>query len=228
MTMAAGLALSLVATLAFTGSGQAFGTGAGYGPPQAPTSSGAAPGSGTVVITCTIPTTGGTCTATIGGYTVTVTVPANTFSFPVQVVITDRRASEVSPGGCGQALVAFGISVFNNGTAVNNFPALPVALTGSAIQSGDGLYSQNGSSLTAYQGSVTNGSATFSISNGTDIELATSTSCAPTAATNVSAVPGATQVVTGKPFLLEGGVAAGLVVGGGVLVFGSRRRRRTT
>lgn len=212
-------ALGVGGTLAATS--PAFAAGAGYTPTPPTPGSGAGGSTGTVVVTCTESPSGGTCTGTIGQYTVSVTIPPNSFSSSVQVVITDHTGSEVDPGGCSKVLTAFGVTLSSGGTTLTSYPAVPVTVAGPGIVPGVTLYSLTGTSLSAYQSSVSSGRLSFTAASNGVFEVATPTTCT----TSATTVHGATVVVTGKPFIAEGALAAALVLGGGLLLVAVRRRR---
>ena len=216
------LALGAVAVVGTTA--PAFAAGSGYTPSNTPTPGGAATGlAGTVVTSTTIQPSGGTATGTVGTATVSVSVPAGAFTGPVQVVLTDATASSVT-SSAGSTIVTFGVGIFENGTKVTGtFPAITITVHSSSITAGSTVYFVTGSGLQAVSGdSVTNGSATFSITSDPVVELV-----AATAAAAGSPIPGATVGVTGKPFLLEGAIAASLMAFGALLLIGLIFRRRT-
>lgn len=216
-------ALGTVAVVATTA--PAFAAGNGYTPSNTPTPGGAATGlAGTVVTSTTIQPSGGTATGTVGTATISVSVPAGAFTGPVQVVLTDATASLVT-SSAGSTIVTFGVGIFENGTKVTGtFPAITVTVHSSSITGGSAVYFVTGSGLQAVSGaSVTNGSATFSITSDPVVELVAATA----AAAAGSPIPGATVGVTGKPFLLEGAIAASLMAFGALLLIGLIFRRRT-
>jgi hypothetical protein len=206
----------------------AFGAGTGYTPAGTPTVGGAATGlAGTVASTTTIQPSGGQASATVGSATITATVPAGAFTGAVQVVITDATSSAVVPTGGGSVVVTFGIGIFSNGVKVTgSFPAVSITVSSPSIVAGSTVYLVTGSGLQAVSGdSVTTGSATFSITSDPTVEVAT-TATATAAAASATPIVGATTGETGKPFLLEGGIAAALMAIGAVLLVGVRRRGR--
>jgi len=207
--------------------GSAFGAGSGYTPAGTPAVGGTATGlAGTVASTTTIQPSGGTATATVGSATIVATVPAGAFTGPVQLVETDATPSAVTPPGGGTPVVTFGIGIFANGVKVTgSFPAITVTVTSPSIVAGSLVYLVTAGALQAVSGaSVTTGKATFTITSDPTIELATPVSATGTA--SVTPISGATSVQTGKPFLLEGGLAAVLCAAGVLLLVASRRRRR--
>jgi hypothetical protein len=218
------LALGTVGVAATTA--PAFAAGTGYTPGANPTPGGTATGlAGTVVTSTTIQPSGGTATGSVGSATVSVSVPAGAFTGPVQLVLTDAAASSVT-SSAGSTVVTFGLGIFENGTKVTGtFPAITVTVSSSSITAGSTVYIVTGSGLQAVSGaSVTNGSATFSITSDPVVEVVAAAANAAAAGT---AIPGATLGLTGKPFLLEGGMAAALVVFGALLLIGLSFRRRT-
>jgi len=123
--------------------------------------------------------------------------------------------------------VTFGIGIFSNGVKVTgSFPAVSITVSSPSIVAGSTVYLVTGSGLQAVSGdSVTTGSATFSITSDPTVEVAT-TATATAAAASATPIVGATTGETGKPFLLEGGIAAALMAIGAVLLVGVRRRGR--
>ena len=187
-------------------------------------------GSGTILTTCTVvPTQVTVCTARIGEDTVTITVPANTFTTPDQIVITDRTL-QVQPLGPGTTVVlSFGVSfVYQGAKVTGTFSPVSGSATGPNIVTGESIYfAALTSNVFAVEPSTfTNGALNFSITSDPAIEVASTHT---STASNVSARPvtGGTVPVTGKPFGLEGSVAAVLVLGGSLLLIRIRRRRRT-
>ena len=226
--------LSVLIATALAAPAVAFAAGTGYTPTPNPTPGGTASGlAGTVVSSTTIQPSGGTANATIGSASITVTVKAGTFTGPVQVVVTDATSSAVTPSGGGTPIVTFGVGIFENGTKdTSTFQAVTVTVNSPSIKAGTTVYFVTGSGLQAVSGaSVTNGSATFTITNDPVVEVATATATTTAAAaggtgSSGSAIAGATAGQTGKPFLLEGGLAVVLIVIGGLMLVGLRLRRR--
>ena len=213
---AAGIAvLATVAT-----SPAAFAAGTGYAPTESAPGGSAAGLPGTVVTSTTISPSGGSVSGTVGGSTVTATIPAGAFADPVQAVLTDAAGSGVVPPNGGTSVVTFGVAFYVNGTKVTGaFPAVTITVTSASITAGSTVYLVVGASLQAVSGaSVTNGSATFSITSDPVVEIAA-------ASTSSLPITGATSVQTGKPFLLEGGIAAALLLVGGLLLIRARLRR---
>jgi hypothetical protein len=205
----------------------AFGAGTGYTPGGAPTTGGTAAGlAGTVVSTTTIQPGGGVATGIVGNATITATVPAGAFTGPVQVVMTDATSSAVVPPGGGSAIVTFGIGIYSNGVKVTgSFPAISVTVTSPSITAGSTVYFVTASGFQVVSGdSVKAGSATFSITSDPTVEVAAAAVAASSAAS--TAIAGATSSQTGKPFILEGGIAALLCAVGAVLLVAVRRRGR--
>ena len=225
------MASGLVAVAALTlsalsvAAGTAFGAGAGYAPGGNPTVGGGATGlAGTVITSTAIQPTGGTAAGVLGTTTVTATVPAGAFTGTTQLVITDATTSSLTPPS-GTSIVVFGIGFYENGTKVTgSFPAVTVTVSSPSIKAGSTVYFVTGSGLQAVSGAqVSIGSATFSITSDPVIEVASSTTAAP-----VAVVPGATSAQTGKPVILELGIAGILILAGATLLVGRRLRRRTS
>jgi hypothetical protein len=186
-------------------------------------------GGGSIVTTCTVtPTAVTICTAKIGADTVTITVPAGTFTTPDQIVITDRTL-QITPLGPGTTVVlSFGVAFFYQGAKVQGtFSPVSGSVTGPNIVTALSIYfaALTSDVFEVQPSAFTNDSLNFTITSDPAIEVASTT-----AATGVSAQPitGGTVPVTGKPFVLEGSIAAALVVGGSLLLIRIRRRRRTT
>ncbi|MHB8318856.1 MAG: hypothetical protein ACYDEP_06465 [Acidimicrobiales bacterium] len=219
------LVVFAVAAVAVLTPTAAFGAGTGYGPPPPPIP---VPGTfGTVMCTQTVSATGGTVTCTVQGATITVTVPSNSFTSPIQIVITAGNCPQIGNAGVPNynCFLAFGVIVEQNGqkyTGTINPPAnVTVAL--SSINTTDKVVGLNTSNSTygPISGvSISNGNLSFSISSDPYIAV-----LAPVAASSTtSTVPGATTVTTGKPFLLEGSLAGLLLlVGISLLVWSTRR-----
>jgi hypothetical protein len=151
------------------------------------------------------------------------------------VVITDATSSTVTPTDGGKPVVTFGIGVFENGTKVTGtFPAITVTVNSPSIKAGATEdFVINGVLQVISGAAATNGSATFTITSDPIVEVvapaATTTAAAGSAGsagTAGSAIAGATSGQTGKPFILEGGLAVGLILIGGVMLVGLRLRRR--
>jgi hypothetical protein len=213
-------AIGLVFAAALGSSSLAFAAGTGYGPGGPNPGTTAVGLSGTVVTSTTVQPGGGSASGTVGGSTITATVPSGAFTSPTQVVVTDATGSAVAPSGGGTPVVTFGVGFYVNGTKVTGtFPAVTITVTSASIKAGCTVYIVTGTTLQAVSGaSVTNGSATFSITSDPTVEIAT-------ASTGTTPIVGATSVQTGKPFLLEGGIAAALLLVGGLLLIRSRHRR---
>jgi hypothetical protein len=219
---AAVLGIVALATPAFA-AGTPYGGGGGGGGGTGPGGT----GGGTVVTTCTVtPTAVTVCTAKIGADTITITVPANVFTNPTQIVVTDRTGLGTPPQTGATVVISFGVTFAFQGTKITgSFAPVGVAVTGPDVAAGQSVYF---GSLTGNPGfvlepsSFTNGSLNFSITSDPAVEVTSA------GASSGTAVTGATAPVTGKPFGLEGIGAGVLVVGGSLLLFGLHRRRRST
>jgi hypothetical protein len=188
-------------------------------------------GGGTILTTCTVvPTQVTVCTARIGSDTVTITVPANTFTTPDQIVITDRTL-QIQPLGPGTTVVlAFGVSFFFQGAKVTGtFSPVSGSVTGPDIVTGLSIYfaALTSNVFSVQPSTFTNGALNFTITSDPAIEVA-STNASTASSVSAKPIAGGTVPVTGKPFGLEGSIAAVLVVGGSLLLVRMRRRRRTT
>jgi len=202
----------------------AFAAGSGY-TPTGGTGTTATGLPGSVVSSTTIQPSGGTANATIGNGTVTATVPAGAFTGPVQLTVTDASGSSVAPPSGFTTAMTFGIGFYENGTKVTGtFPAVTVTVSSPSIVAGSTVYLVTGSGLQAVSGAVVKaGSATFTITSDPVVEMATPVS----AAAGGTAIAGATSAQTGKPFFVEGLLAAALVAFGSLLLVALRLRRRT-
>jgi len=205
----------------------AFAAGSGYTPTTGGTGSTATGLPGSVVSSTTIQPSGGTANATIGNCTITVNVPAGAFTGPVQVTITDASASSVTPPSGATTVVTFGVGFYQNGVKVTGtFPAVTVTVSSPSITAGSTVYFVTGSGLQSVSGAaVKAGSVTFTITSDPVVEVATPVSAAATSAAG-AAISGATSAQTGKPFFLEGLLAAALAVFGSLLLVAFRLRRR--
>jgi hypothetical protein len=195
--------------------GPAGAAGSGYSPapPTSPTPTPSGCPSGTVVTSLNLPAGGGSVSAPVGGVNVTVTVPAGSFPAGAQVAIIDTSTIAIAPTG-DTIVLAFGVDFCVNGAKFTGTFSPPATITVAdpAIKAGDTLYQQVGSTLILLPNvQVSNGSLTFTIDSDPDFVLVTAT-------TTGGLIPGATTVVTGKPFLLEEVVGGLFVAIGGVLL----------
>jgi len=206
----------------------AFAAGSGYTPATGGSGTTATGLPGSVVSSTTIQPSGGTANATIGNCTITVNVPAGAFTGPVQVTITDASASSVTPPSGATTVVTFGVGFYQNGVKVTGtFPAVTVTVSSPSITAGSTVYFVTGSGLQSVSGAaVKAGSVTFTITSDPVVEVATPVSAAATSAAG-TAISGATSAQTGKPFYLEGLLAAALTAFGALLLVALRLRRRT-
>jgi hypothetical protein len=159
-------------------------------------------------------------TATVDGATVTVDVPAGALpSGGAQVEITDITPVTTIPSGTTLVL-AFGVNFCVNGAKFTGTFATPVivTVTDPAIAPGQTLYVQTATGLVQITPtSISDGSFTITITGDPSFVLVAAT-------TSATVIPGATSVVTGKPFLLEGLIAGGLVLFGSLLLLRLRFR----
>jgi hypothetical protein len=121
-------------------------------------------------------------------------------------------------------VLAFGVNFCVNGSKVTGtFPTpVTVTVTNPAIKPGDTLYIETtGGLVPVTAATISNGSFTFTITSDPAFVLV-----APATPQVATVIPGATSVVTGKPFLLEGVIAAGLVAFGTLLLLRLRFRHR--
>jgi hypothetical protein len=202
----------------------AFAAGTNYGggssTPSGGTSAACAPGS--IVTTQTVASSGGTVSGTDGQYSIVVTIPSGAFSSSLQVIIYDASSSAVPVSG-SSLVVTVGVSLCQNGSKVSGSfsPPVSVLISGPNITSSSQSYLLVGSTLEPVSNpNATAGSITCSFSSDAVCEVTT-----PNASETAAAIPNATSVVTGKPFLLEGAIAGGLFVFGVLLLLRLRFRR---
>lgn len=203
----------------------AFGAGTGYTPTPPPIP---VPGTfGTVMCTQTVSSTGGTVTCTVQGAGITVTIPSNSFTSPIQVVITAGNCAQIGNAGVTNynCFLAFGVILIQNGQKYTGTitPPANVTVSLSSINTTDKVVAFNTANSTyGSQSPVTigNGTITFPISSDPYIAVLAPVS----ASSTTSNVPGATTVTTGKPFLLEGSLAGLLLLVGIGLLWWSTRR----
>jgi hypothetical protein len=208
---------------AFIAAGPAGAAGDGYGtstPPNPPVAPTGCP-TGTVITSSTLGAGGGTISGTVDGSLVTVTVPAGSFPDGAQVAITDIFSTTIAPTG-DTIVLAFGVNFCSNGSKVMGSFSPPVTVTVSnpGILPGQTLFLQTSTGLVPVTtAQIGTGSFTLTIDSDPDFVLVTASG--PTE----SVISGATTVVTGKPFLLEGLVAGALLFAGGALLFVRLRLR---
>lgn len=206
-------AVGVAAGLVFAVPAAAFAAGSGYAPAPGAAAVGVPGGFNSVVTTVTIQPSGGTVTAVIDGATITITVPTGAFSQPTQVVVTTGDVTQIGSAGVSgkSAVLAFGISFLVNGQPLTaTFPTPIGVKVADNFASTDELvvYDTTTSAWTPVAGAtVANGTISFTISSDPDFAVL---------ASNAQPIPGATTPVTGKPFLLEGLIAALLVLVGGL------------
>jgi hypothetical protein len=215
-------ALGLVAvSLAFTATmaGPASAAGDDYTPTPTPTPT-PAPTSdicstSAVVTSANVGPGGGTVSGTVGPSGITVTVPSGDFPTGVQVAITSFTATVVPSGDA--IVLAFGVNFCQNGAKVTGtFPVpVTVTVTNPAIKPGQTLFLATPGGLVPVTASIGTGSFTLTITGDPDFVLVAASSVL---------IPGATTVVTGKPFLLEGIVGGVFVLLGSLLLLRLRFR----
>lgn len=204
--------VALVAGVIALSASPAFAAGGGYGPTTSPST--APSGFTTTVASQTVPTTGGTVKASYNGQQLSLALPAGDFTAPVQVTVT---APSTPPSG---AVTAFAVSFSVNGKVVSGTLAKPVTfvINNASVKAGQIVEIWNGTTWAKYtNATVTNGSATITLTSDPTFAVAT--------ATSPSTVPAATTGTTGVPvdgIVLGAGVLLLIGVGGIVLL---RRRR---
>jgi hypothetical protein len=206
------LALSLSAVPALAaGTPYGGGAGGGTGLPGLP---------GSVVTTCTFEGPALTCTATIGGYTISVFMPADSLAVGSQLEITSVNDTQAVGG---VLLLAFGVGDFLNGSKVTSSFALPlsVTVTGPGITSSTIVDEATANGTVVVPAMATKGSLIFAMPADPSYQLDN-----PVTAAATSSIGGATVAVTGKPFRGEE-ILGGILVGfGALLLIGLRLRRR--
>jgi hypothetical protein len=214
-------ATSVAFSVALSTSAGAAGTGYGSSPPPPPPATPASVcNAGTVITSSTVSSTGGTVSGAVGASSVSVNVPSGDFSGGVQVAITDTSSTATAPTG-DSIVLAFGVNFCVNGSKVTGTFATPVTVTVTdpAIKPGQSLFIQTANGLVPVTpGSIGNGSFTVTITGDPDFVLVSNAVA--------TVIPGATAVVTGKPFLLEGLVAGCLLLLGCGLLLRLRFRHR--
>lgn len=233
---------AVAATLAVLGAASAtsaFAAGTGYSPGVNPGTP-AGGGFSQVVLSKTVPSSGGTFTATSKGDTYSFDVLSGTFKVPVQVTVEAPTDIAAIHGAAGVEINFFSSSGIPLPPASLAKP-ITVTVVNPAIKAGDVVEMFQGGKYVTYTGrtSVANGSASISVTSDPVFAIVpppSTTTPAPAASTSTpsastpaasKAVPGATSAHTGKPFLgeeLAAGVAA--LIGAGGLVEILRRRRR--
>ncbi|MCL4422881.1 MAG: hypothetical protein M1115_06910 [Actinobacteria bacterium] len=197
-------------------SGTAWAAQGGYLPSSTSQQSSVPGGFSTVAATKSFTSSGGTMQASVDGLGVSVTVPAGALPQGGQVILRSGNLSAV-PGSV--AGIAVSIDVGGHPLTQPLSTPITVVVDNPAIKASDVVLIWNGSSFIAYSdASVTAGSATIKITSDPVFVVSSPSS--------VQAVPGATSVTTGEPFVGGGLLAlALLVLAGGALVW--RRHRHT-
>lgn len=211
----------VVVGLAFTAAlaGPASAAGTGYvptPPPVTPPAPSSICSTGAVVTSSTVGAAGGTVSGTVGTSGVTVSVPAGDFSGGAQVAILST--SGITVPNPDVIVLSFAVNFCENGAKVTGtFPVpVTVTVTDPAIKPGQTLFIVTpGGLVPVPTASIGTGSFTLTITGDPEFVLVSATT---------TVIPGATTVVTGKPFLLEGIVAGGLVLVGSLLLLRLRFR----
>ena len=215
--------LAGAAILVPTGAGGALAAG-GYGPP--PPVPPTVPGGYSVVVTSqTITPAGGTIgPVTIDGASVTLIVPAGAFPVPVQITLTAPHLGAIGTAGFRRfkVVAGVGIQVQENGSTYPGPFLKPLSLdmSSSSITASSILAVWNGTAfVTDSEFTALSGELKASFDTDPDFAVLTPAFGA------TSAIPGATNAVTGKPLLGEGILAAVvLLLGASGLEFARRRR----
>jgi hypothetical protein len=168
----------------------------GYGPPAPATE---VPGGYyTVVTSQTVTSAGGKIgPVSVGGLSVTLTVPAGAFSDTVQITLTGPNVAGIGDAGFSscKAVGGVGVLVQQNGSKYSGKFAKPLTLSmaSGSINALSVVVRWNGTAFVTESGAtVRSGSATVSVVQDPNFAV-----LAP------SAIPGATKAATGKPFLGE-------------------------
>lgn len=196
--------------------------------PQGP-ASGSTAAVTTALATNPLATTGSTWTSTLGsGAQVTVTAPSGAVAFADNVAVTSTSLSALQPlAPTNDKVVAeFGLDFQSGDTPTQ---AVTVKYINQAIPAGAKLYEVSASKgLIAVPGTpVSTGQVNASVIGDVDfVVVAPIASTPPTKPkTPKTAVPGATSVSTGFPWLTDG-LAGLLLIAFGLLVLRGARRRR--
>lgn len=231
------LARKLATFTALTGlgvalaSGTAFAAGSGYGP--TPPSNGAPGGFTAVTVSKTVPTSGGSVSATVPGGTLAITVPPGAFSTPTDVVVTSPNLASLNSAlpslglGSFHALAGAGVDFLSSSGAplTGTLPKpVKVKFSGSSLgAAGERAVELTGpTSATVVPSVLSPGSVTVSVSSDPNIAVLQPVSAPVTPVS--SAVPGATSQHTGLPFRGEE-YAAGLMALIGVAAMGAAAMR---
>jgi hypothetical protein len=213
LRIAAMAVIGLGFTVALAGPAGAAGDGYTQQPPPPTTPTPTICPAETVVSSTTVGAGGGSVSGSVGGSNVTVTVPAGSFPSGAQVAITTGPAPAVIPSG-DVLVLQFGVNFCVNGSKYQGTisPPVTVTVTNPGIHPGQTLYIQEGTTLVPAQANISNGFLTVTVTSDPDFVLVASS-------TGATVIPGATTVVTGKPFLLEGLLAGVMVLLGSALLF---------
>ncbi len=209
----------------------AFAAGSGYTPTTSPVPTGT-PGGYSQVVTAETISPSATATTvmavTVDGIPVHISVPAGTFSTPVQVIVTAPVLSQVTTGVSALgysgyvAVAGLGVSVVtSSGKLYSGTFLKPITVTidNPKIGAGDRVVEWNGQGTFSAVSNASVGAGHASWTFQQDPAFAV------LAPKNAGVVPGATSPVTGKPFLEEGLLAMGLLGSGAALLFRTRRQR---
>jgi len=188
----------------------------GYGPPSQ--ASGTAPGGFTqVILNEAVPSGGGTLTATSGGSSFSVQVPAADAGSGVTLAVT-------APSNLAQAdnaILGFGVALGVDGAGVSGTFAAPitVTVTNPVIKAGEQVDYWTGSAWAPYaNATVGNGSLTVTIDSDPQFALVSASTTTP--------IPSSTSPHTGVP--IDGLLAAASVAlfGAGLATSRAMRLRR--
>lgn len=211
----------------------AYAAGTGYTTTTSPVPSGT-PGGYTQVVTAqtVLPnaTTSTTISVTVDNSPTQIVVPPGAFSTPVQVIVTAPVLSQVTTGVASlgysgyTAMAGLGVNVVtSSGQAYQGSFLKPIGVTvdNAQIGSSDKVVEWNaqGTFSTVSPVSFSAGKASWTFQHDPAFAVL---------APKTSVVPSATSPVTGKPFLEEALVGLTLMGAGSLVLFRTRRQRRSS
>jgi len=221
--------------------GNAFGAERSYNPDGPPPS---AVGAGFITAVTAQPVTGsgGTVIGSANGAAITVTVPSGSVPNGAEVVISTGTPSTLN-AGTGQTVVDdFSVALVDPDTGFKLSgpfsPPISMTISDPSITSGDSvvILFAPGQAISVSDAVVTQGQAVVTFTNDPNFAVVSSTTSTSTTgvvspplttpSTPSGAVPNATTVVTGEPFLGEALIAGLLVLAGGAVFATVWRRRR--
>jgi hypothetical protein len=174
-------------------------------------------------VTCNETGAASTCSAQIGSFTITITVPAGDLPAGSQLVITS--VTNTAPGGY-VVLVEFGVGAFDNGTKLTSAFAAPLTATvnGPAFTSGTRVFTVTSTGTTPVSATFSGNSISFAVPS--DPVYQADNPGATTAAATTSG-SGTTPALTGANLIPEIVTGSILVLLGAMLLVGTRRLARS-